>query len=115
MGLDVDDDRTLQIDEFVVGCMRIAGGAKTVDVEMLLEENKRLLKHFKKHTQRINERVDLIKSQMLMAIRESHVLHQKCLDERLTSTSLVGEVLGDSLVMRTAQNSVRPNIQLATS
>jgi len=43
--LDVDESARLEIDEFVMGCMRFMGKAKTVDIETLTHENRRLMRH----------------------------------------------------------------------
>merc|ERR1712187_197894 len=39
--LDVDDGGTLEIEEFVMGCMQLKGGAKAVDMESLMRQQKR--------------------------------------------------------------------------
>jgi len=41
--LDVQDTGAIEIDEFVMGCMRFRGPAKTVDLENLIHENKRMM------------------------------------------------------------------------
>ena len=41
--LDLDGSGTITIDEFLYGCMRIKGGAKSVDVATLIFENKRMM------------------------------------------------------------------------
>uniref|UniRef100_A0A7S1F9F9 EF-hand domain-containing protein n=1 Tax=Noctiluca scintillans TaxID=2966 RepID=A0A7S1F9F9_NOCSC len=45
--LDVDDSNSLEVDEFVVGCLRIRGMARAVDLQTLMYENKRVVKHIK--------------------------------------------------------------------
>eukprot|EP00747_Dinoflagellata_sp_TGD_P209219 gnl/TRDRNA2_/TRDRNA2_82627_c0_seq1.p1 gnl/TRDRNA2_/TRDRNA2_82627_c0~~gnl/TRDRNA2_/TRDRNA2_82627_c0_seq1.p1 ORF type:complete len:598 (+),score=101.70 gnl/TRDRNA2_/TRDRNA2_82627_c0_seq1:77-1870(+) len=49
--LDLDGSGAVGINEFVMGCMRLKGGAKTVDVATLMYENKlqtaRLIKHLR--------------------------------------------------------------------
>jgi len=45
--LDTDDSNSLEVEEFVVGCMRIRGMAKAVDLQTLMFENKRLMKRLK--------------------------------------------------------------------
>jgi hypothetical protein len=40
--LDVDDSNAVNIDEFVQGCLRLRGNARSIDVNMLLYENEKL-------------------------------------------------------------------------
>jgi len=47
--LDVDGSNQIEIDEFVVGCMRLKGLAKGVDMESLMLENKRLMTRWSNH------------------------------------------------------------------
>lgn len=42
--LDVDNSKSIWIDELVSGCMRLKGQAKSVDVATLIYENKRMMK-----------------------------------------------------------------------
>lgn len=42
--LDVDGDRQLEIDEFVMGCSALCVSAKTLDMEMLKSQNKKIMK-----------------------------------------------------------------------
>merc|ERR1712032_1615216 len=46
----IDKDKTncIDIDEFVLGCMRLKGAAKGIDVALLLENNRVLLKRLAK-------------------------------------------------------------------
>lgn len=45
--LDVDDSNSLEVDEFVVGCLKIRGMAKAVDLQTLMFENKRMIKYMR--------------------------------------------------------------------
>merc|ERR1740121_501202 len=45
--LDVDDSNSIGLQEFVVGCVRLKGGAKSIDLITLMYENKRLLGQFR--------------------------------------------------------------------
>ena len=45
--LDVDDSNSLEVDEFVVGCLKIRGMAKAVDLQTLMYENKRMIKYMR--------------------------------------------------------------------
>merc|ERR1712113_763807 len=40
--LDLSENGCISIDEFVIGCMRLKGGAKQIDLATLMCENKRL-------------------------------------------------------------------------
>jgi hypothetical protein len=44
--LDVDHSGQIAIEEFVVGCMRLKGGAKSIDLATLMYENKRMVERF---------------------------------------------------------------------
>lgn len=44
--LDTDGSFAVGIDEFVSGCMRLKGGAKSIDLATLMYENKRLMEKF---------------------------------------------------------------------
>jgi hypothetical protein len=44
--LDVDDDNTVNIDEFVHGCIRLKGGARSIDVNMLLYQSEKMQHQF---------------------------------------------------------------------
>jgi len=58
--LDVDGTDEIEIEEFIVGCMNYRGLAKTVDVETLMREQKRLLKRWEKKAKETRQQlVDL--------------------------------------------------------
>merc|ERR1712066_605385 len=44
--LDTDNSGQIAIEEFVVGCMRLKGGAKSIDLATLMYENKRMAERF---------------------------------------------------------------------
>jgi len=44
--LDIDGSKELEIDEFVVGCMHLAGDARAISVDILMSENKRMMKRW---------------------------------------------------------------------
>merc|ERR1711953_994649 len=44
--LDVDESGEVCVDEFVKGCMRLQGSARSMDVNMLLYENEKILYQF---------------------------------------------------------------------
>jgi len=45
--LDMDDSNSIGLQEFVIGCLRLKGGAKAIDLVTLMYENKRLLGQFR--------------------------------------------------------------------
>jgi len=47
--LDTDGSNEIQIDEFVVGCMRLKGLAKGIDMESLMLDNKRMMTRWSNH------------------------------------------------------------------
>jgi len=51
--LDMDGDGTVGLEEFVMGCLRLKGDAKAVDVATLMYENKRVMKKFNKLSENI--------------------------------------------------------------
>ena len=44
--LDVDESGEVSVDEFVKGCTRLKGAARSMDVNMLLYENQKILYQF---------------------------------------------------------------------
>jgi len=78
--LDVDHSGEIEIDEFVVGCMRFRGLAKTVDIETMVHENKRILAKVRKGTKelsRVVARAALLIEDHLNVV-EQRVLTLKC-------------------------------------
>merc|ERR1712226_461394 len=61
--LDVDNSGELEIDEFVMGCMNLRGG-KTVSMETLLNENKRMMKKWASITDVINLHITAVENQV---------------------------------------------------
>lgn len=55
--LDADCSQKLEIDEFVIGCMRLQGMAKAVDIETLMYENRRLNKRAMRRQQNVSDRL----------------------------------------------------------
>merc|ERR1712226_1775914 len=43
--LDQDDSGEIHVEEFVMGCVRLKGGAKGIDLATLMYENKKLVEH----------------------------------------------------------------------
>merc|ERR1711933_639030 len=53
--LDVNASGTISVDEFVMGCLRLKGGAKTLDVGTLMYETRALKQLFLKEGRAINK------------------------------------------------------------
>merc|ERR1712159_167430 len=47
--LDVDDKGVVAYEEFAIGCLRLKGGAKSIDTATLMYENKKMMKAWVKH------------------------------------------------------------------
>merc|ERR1712048_1361977 len=63
--MDVDGGGELEIDEFVIGCMQLKGGAKAVDMESLMRENRRLMKRWNKDTQSLRHQVSRLEAALV--------------------------------------------------
>merc|ERR1712187_615589 len=63
--MDVDGGGALEIDEFVIGCMQLKGGARAVDMESLMRENRRLMKRWMASTQSIRNQVARLEAAVL--------------------------------------------------
>ena len=59
--LDVDHSGGIAIEEFVVGCMRLKGGAKSIDLATLMYENKRMVERFTSFDQNTRENFSLVR------------------------------------------------------
>lgn len=53
--LDIDGSKELEIDEFVVGCMHLAGDARAISVDILMAENKRMMKRWVKICEHLSQ------------------------------------------------------------
>jgi len=58
--LDQDESGEVGIDEFIMGCMRLKGTAKSIDLATMLYENKRMTKKFNTFFNDTNERLGKI-------------------------------------------------------
>jgi len=58
--LDVDGSADLELEEFVMGCLRFKGNAKTVDIECHLLEMKKMISKHGKCTKSFGKRLDAI-------------------------------------------------------
>merc|ERR1711937_184734 len=68
--LDVDETNEVSIQEFVVGCMRLKGGAKSIDLATLMYENKRTMERFKTFEDFCRDRFGRLFRCMVMASPE---------------------------------------------
>eukprot|EP00929_Paragymnodinium_shiwhaense_P009670 TRINITY_DN11392_c0_g1_i1.p1 TRINITY_DN11392_c0_g1~~TRINITY_DN11392_c0_g1_i1.p1 ORF type:complete len:891 (+),score=183.28 TRINITY_DN11392_c0_g1_i1:97-2769(+) len=60
MLLDLDDSDEVSIDEFVDGCLRLKGEAKSIDVNMLLYENERMIGKHIEFMERTNAQLEAL-------------------------------------------------------
>merc|ERR1719362_801312 len=58
--LDGDGDGVVDIDEFIEGCVRLRGGARSVDVVMVLFHCERLCKQVKSLQRKSHEQMDML-------------------------------------------------------
>ena len=56
--LGLHDTKELDIHEFVMGCLSLRGGAKSVDMAALMKENKRVLKRIQRMIKVTHERLN---------------------------------------------------------
>lgn len=64
--LDVDGNQTLDVGEFVMGCMRVAGAAKTVDMAALRHDSRRMVRDLGKHASDTDSRLKTIEGKLAM-------------------------------------------------
>merc|ERR1719487_2750365 len=64
----MDQSHTVQIAEFVNGCMRLSGHANNVDMATLIEENRTLIGKVTKHMKKLHQKVDQITSTALPGV-----------------------------------------------
>merc|ERR1719221_138818 len=55
--LDVDNSDEVTVDEFLEGCMRLKGHARSVDVNLLILQQKKFMRRMEKHARRSNKYV----------------------------------------------------------
>lgn len=63
--LDVDGNEELEVEEFVMGCMHIKGVANTVDMQMLMRENKRQMKKWTKVQHRTGQQLAHLEARVM--------------------------------------------------
>jgi len=74
--LDVDSSNAVNIDEFVQGCLRLKGSARSIDVNMLLYENEKLNHH-------LEEFMETMEFKMSQLGRELKMPHNSELEQAL--------------------------------
>mmetsp|Transcript_44515 Transcript_44515/g.79978 ORF Transcript_44515/g.79978 Transcript_44515/m.79978 type:complete len:671 (+) Transcript_44515:99-2111(+) len=74
--LDIDRSNQIEIDEFVVGCMRLKGLAKGVDMESLMLENKRMMTRWNNHQKWTRRQFSTIEELIASSCRENHTAIQ---------------------------------------
>lgn len=62
--LDVDGSQDVVLEEFVMGCMNLRGGAKTLDMATVMRENKRISTKLAKHSKRLEAQLTSLELQM---------------------------------------------------
>ena len=62
--LDVDGSNDVALEEFVMGCMKLRGGAKTLDMATVLRENKRISDKLARHSTRLETQLTSLELQM---------------------------------------------------
>ena len=70
--LDIESEGSVSINRFVMGCLRIRGGAKAVDVLTLLYENKRLTTSWTNAAAKIREDFDRVNRILEAISSEKH-------------------------------------------
>jgi voltage-gated sodium channel len=68
--LDVDDSNAVNIDEFVSGCLRLKGNARSIDVNMLLYENEKLHFRFLDFMDQIYTRFSRVEKTLNIKVRD---------------------------------------------
>ena len=66
--LDVDGSGSVEIDAFVMGCLRYMGKAKPVDIETLTQENRRMMDRFNLQAARVEEGLEMFSQNMRILI-----------------------------------------------
>uniref|UniRef100_A0A7S1FIR6 EF-hand domain-containing protein n=1 Tax=Noctiluca scintillans TaxID=2966 RepID=A0A7S1FIR6_NOCSC len=88
--LDVDGSQELEIDEFVIGCMRLKGKAKTVDMETLMMENKRMMRKSMLLGRRMKDQLRSMDSRLDKMASELGARNEALICSRFPPTSPMG-------------------------
>lgn len=76
--LDIDGSGAVGIEEFVIGCMRLKGSAKSIDLATLMYENKRMLEQASHFHQYCEAQFDaILQAQELMRVEFNQPLFKK--------------------------------------
>eukprot|EP00930_Biecheleria_cincta_P028565 TRINITY_DN19935_c0_g2_i1.p1 TRINITY_DN19935_c0_g2~~TRINITY_DN19935_c0_g2_i1.p1 ORF type:complete len:690 (-),score=123.08 TRINITY_DN19935_c0_g2_i1:36-2105(-) len=70
--LDTDGSNEIQIDEFVVGCMRLKGLAKGIDMESLMLDSKKMLTRWSNHQKWARRQFSRVEETMEINYRSLH-------------------------------------------
>lgn len=62
--LDLDDSQELDIQEFVMGCIALRGGAKALDLATLAKENKKIVRRIRECSKSTHERLELLQLEL---------------------------------------------------
>ena len=62
--LDIDQDEELDIEEFVIGCFRVQGGATAVNAHVLMEETNRIQRRTKEIGKAVEDRISRLEERM---------------------------------------------------
>mmetsp|Transcript_32283 Transcript_32283/g.70646 ORF Transcript_32283/g.70646 Transcript_32283/m.70646 type:complete len:221 (+) Transcript_32283:3-665(+) len=71
--LDVDGSGELEIGEFVVGCLNLKGSSTALSVEMLLKENKKMMKYMKGRLESLQGKLDDVCWTQVGSVRNSNL------------------------------------------
>jgi len=86
--LDVDGSEELEIEEFVMGCMRLSRDVKTLEIVLLLHGNKRLILDLTTAVNRLQEEMEEILSWRSFTTRASHQSSHNSYKKKVTRLSL---------------------------
>ena len=88
--LDVDENRELEIEEFVIGCMQLRGQAKTVDLVTHMGENKKMIERVNKAAQNTGQQLREMRDMLSVALQSRH--EERFFHETPRSEGVVNEV-----------------------
>lgn len=87
--LDIDESDEVPIDKFVEGCMRMRGDAKSIDVNMLLYENEKMLCKFTNFTEYAEDQFETLKKALGVQRSMHHKSSKEWLAERRKSFGIL--------------------------
>lgn len=85
--LDTDNDNLIGIDEFVVGCMKLKGHARSLDVNMLLIEQRKMMYNWSMFMRYVEQELQGLKA-TLKVFKSAHGATPQRLCRRVTGDSL---------------------------